>query len=146
MCRFDWSRASRRTDGPNQIAREGGQRRIAVYSTATARATARKSSLTSGAPSGTTWPQGYSATLEGSYQAYEEASRLIGIPPLASLALIFVVLQSRYRFAVLALIVMVACRLALIGAWLPLDRGPAAVDREHDGFCHACRISTRNGI
>ena len=116
--------------------------------TATARATARRSSPISAAPSPRrTWPQGYSATLEGSYQAYEEAARRIGILSLASLALIFLVLQSRYRSAVLALIIMGNVPLALIGsvaalwiAGLPLSVASMM------GFVTLAGISTRNGI
>ena len=46
-------------------------------------------------------PQGYSTRLEGTFQAQEEATLLIGALSLVSLALIFVVLYSRYRSAVL---------------------------------------------
>jgi HME family heavy-metal exporter len=136
------------TDGPNQIAREGGQRRIAVYANSDgARDRAQIIADIRSAIAGTTWPQGYSATLEGSYQAYEEASRLIGILSLASLALIFVVLQSRYRSSVLALIVMGSVPLALIGsvaahwiAGLPLSIASMM------GFVTLAGISTLNGI
>jgi HME family heavy-metal exporter len=136
------------TDGPNQIAREGGQRRIAVYANSDGtRDRAQIIADIRSAIAGTTWPQGYSATLEGSYQAYEEASRLIGILSLASLVLIFVVLQSRYRSAVLALIIMGAVPLALIGsvaahwiAGLPLSIASMM------GFVTLAGISTRNGI
>jgi HME family heavy-metal exporter len=136
------------TDGPNQIAREGGQRRIAVY--ANSDGTRDRAQIIADIRSviaGTMWPQGYSATLEGSYQAYEEASRLIGVLSLASLALIFVVLQSRYRSAVLALIIMGGVPLALIGsvaahwiACLPLSIASMM------GFVTLAGISTRNGI
>jgi HME family heavy-metal exporter len=136
------------TDGPNQIAREGGQRRIAVYANSDGtRDRAQIIADIRSAIAGTTWPQGYSATLEGSYQAYEEASRLIGVLSLASLALIFVVLQSRYRSAVLALIIMGGVPLALIGsvaahwiAGLPLSIASMM------GFVTLAGISTRNGI
>ena len=116
--------------------------------TATARGTARKSSPIFAASSPQTqWPQGYGATLEGTYQAYEEAAARIGILSLASLLLIFLVLQSRYRSAVLALIIMVNIPLALIGsvaalwiAGLPLSVASMM------GFVTLAGISTRNGI
>ena len=136
------------TDGPNQIAREGGQRRIAVY--ANSDGTRDRAQIVAdirNAIAEASWPQGYSATLEGSYQAYEEASRRIGLLALASLALIFVVLQSRYRSAVLALIIMAGVPLALIGsvaahwvAGLPLSIASMM------GFVALAGISTRNGI
>jgi HME family heavy-metal exporter len=136
------------TDGPNQILRENGQRRIAVYANSDgtrdrAQIVADIRDVLAEAP----LPQGYSATLEGTYQAYEEAAARIGILALASLLLIFVVLQSRYRSAVLALIIMVNIPLALIGSvaalWiadLPLSVGSML------GFVTLAGISTRNGI
>ena len=48
-------------------------------------------------------PQGFfTATLKGTFQAQEEASRTIGLLSLLSLAPIFAILYSRYRSAVLA--------------------------------------------
>src|SRR5262249_41482447 len=136
------------TDGPNQIAREGGQRRIAVYANSDGRRDrAQIIADIRSAIADTAWPQGYRATLEGSYQAYEEASGRIGLLALASLALIFEVLQSRYRSAVLALIIMAGVPLALIGsviahwvAGLPLSIASMM------GFIALAGISTRNGI
>jgi HME family heavy-metal exporter len=136
------------TDGPNQILRENGQRRIAVY--ANSDGTRDRAEIVAdirGALAETQWPQGYSATLEGTYQAYEEAAARIGVLSLASLLLIFLVLQSRYRSSVLALIIMVNIPLALIGsvtalwvAGLPLSVASMM------GFVTLAGISTRNGI
>ena len=136
------------TDGPNQILRENGQRRIAVYANSDGtRDRAQIIADIRDVLAGTPWPQGYSATLEGTYQAYEEAAARIGVLSLASLALIFLVLQSRYRSAVLALIIMVSVPLALIGsvaalwiAGLPLSVASMM------GFVTLAGISTRNGI
>jgi heavy-metal exporter, HME family len=136
------------TDGPNQILRENGERRIAVY--ANSDGTRDRAQIVSDIRdvlSATQWPQGYSATLEGTYQAYEEAAARIGTLSIASLLLIFLVLQSRYRSAVLASIIMVNIPLALIGsvaalwiAGLPLSVGSMM------GFVTLAGISARNGI
>jgi len=136
------------TDGPNQILREGGQRRIAVYAnTDGTRDRAQIVADIRSAIAATPWPQGYRATLEGSYQAYEEAALRIGILSLASLTLIFLVLYSQYRSAVLALIIMGSVPLALVGsvaalwiAGLPLSVASMM------GFITLAGISTRNGI
>jgi heavy-metal exporter, HME family len=136
------------TDGPNQILRENGQRRIAVYANSDGtRDGARIIADIRDVLAETRFPQGFSATLEGTYQAYEEAAARIGVLGLASLLLIFLVLQSRYRSAVLALIIMVNIPLALIGsvaalsvAGLPLSVGSMM------GFVTLAGISTRNGI
>ena len=135
-------------DGPNQIFREGAQRRIAVYAnTDGTRDRAQIIADIRAVNARTEWPQGYSTTLEGNYQAYEEAAIRIGLLSLVSLALIFVVLQSRYRSAVLALIIMASVPLALFGsvaalwiAGLPLSIAGMM------GFVTVAGISTRNGI
>jgi HME family heavy-metal exporter len=67
------------TDGPNQILRENGQRRIAVYANSDGkRDRAEIVADIRGVLAQTQWPQGYGATLEGTYQAYEEAAARIG--------------------------------------------------------------------
>jgi heavy-metal exporter, HME family len=136
------------TDGPNQILRENGQRRIAVYAnTDGTRDRAQVIADIRTAIAETAWPPGYGAKLEGNYQAYEEAASRIGFLSLISLALIFVVLQSRYRSSVLALIVMGNVPLSLIGSvtalWLTgLPLSVASLM----GFVTPAGISTRNGI
>jgi HME family heavy-metal exporter len=136
------------TDGPNQILRENGQRRIAVYANSDGlRDRAQIVADIRSVLAQTQWPQGYSATLEGTYQAYEEAAARMGILSLASLLLIFLVLQSRYRSATLALIIMVNIPLALLGsiAALWVSGLPLSV-ASMMGFVTLAGISTRNGI
>jgi HME family heavy-metal exporter len=85
------------TDGPNQIQREGTQRRIVVYGNGDGRrdlgdiATDIRRAV-----SELDFPQGYTTNLEGTFQAQEEASWRIGVLSLASLVMIFIVLYSRY--------------------------------------------------
>ena len=136
------------TDGPNQILREAGQRRIAVYAnTGGTRDRAQIIAEIRNVLAATSWPQGYHATLEGTYQAFEDAAWRIAILSLASLLLIFLVLQNRYRSFVLALIIMGNVPLALIGSvvalWLTgLPLSVASMM----GFVTLAGISTRNGI
>ena len=92
-------------------------------------------------------PEGYFVTLEGQFQAQEEAARLIGLLSIASLLLMFSVLYSRYQSTMLALMVMANIPLALIGAviglWLsgqPLSIAALV------GFITLSGISVRNGI
>ncbi len=136
------------TDGPNQILRENGRRRIAVYAnTDGTRDRAEIIADIRNVLAAMEWPQGYSVTLEGAYQAYEEAALRIAALSLVSLLLIFLVLQNRYRSAVLALIIMGNVPLALVGSvaalWvtgLPLSVASMM------GFVTLAGISTRNGI
>ena len=93
-------------------------------------------------------PQGFFASLEGTFQAQEEASRTIGILSLVSLALIFAILYSRYRSAVLAADhhgqrAAGADRLRRGAVRWPASRcrSPAMV-----GFITLAGIATRNGI
>jgi len=135
------------TDGPNQIQRENGRRRIAVFANTDGSDMARIVADIRTAISSTTLPQGYFASLEGQFQAQEEASRMIGLLSAASLVLIFVVLYTRYRSSVLALIIMGNVPLALIGsvAALWIAGQPFSV-ASAIGFITLAGIATRNGI
>ena len=136
------------TDGPNQILRENGRRRIVV-----------QGNIQGGADIGSVvdairkelasikFPEGTFAVLEGTFQAQEQASRTIGILSLVSLSLIFAILYSRYRSAVLSLIIMFSMPLALIGAvvalWLA---GQPLSVASMVGFITLTGIAARNGI
>ena len=92
-------------------------------------------------------PTGTSTKLEGTFLAQEEASRLILGLSLVSLASIFIVLYSRYRSAILALIIMGNVPLAFIGSVtaLWLSGQPLSV-ASMIGFITLTGISARNGI
>ena len=135
------------TDGPNQIQRENARRRIAVFANTDGSDMARIIADMREAIAETKFPQGYFANLEGQFQAQEEASRLIGLLSAVSLLLIFVVLYTRYRSTVLALIIMGNVPLALIGsvAALWIAGQPFSV-ASAIGFITLAGIATRNGI
>jgi HME family heavy-metal exporter len=136
------------TDGPNQIQRENGQRRIAVYGNGDgqrdmAAIIADIRRVVAEAP----LPQGYVTRLEGTFQAQEEATFRIGLLSLVSLAMIFVVLYSRYQSSVLALIIMGNIPLALIGSVVALNiAGQPLSVASMVGFITLAGISARNGI
>ena len=137
------------TDGPNQILRENGRRRIVVSGQHRGRRRmprrSSKRSARSCAP--IKLPEGSFTSLEGTFQAQEQASRTIGMLSLVSLSLIFAILYSRYRSAVLALIIMGSVPLALIGAvvalWLA---GQPLSVASMVGFITLTGIAARNGI
>lgn len=135
------------TDGPNQIARDNTRRRIVVYANTSGSDMSGVIEQVRRAVASTPLPQGYFTSLEGTFQSQEEASRLIAILALVSLTAIFVVLYSRYRSAVLALIIMGNVPLALIGsvAALSIAQQPLSV-ATMVGFVTLAGISTRNGI
>ncbi|CAO4165099.1 MULTISPECIES: efflux RND transporter permease subunit [Methylobacteriaceae] len=138
----------RETDGPNQILRENARRRIVVQANtngegdmgtivAAIREAVAKEPL----------PPGFFTSLEGTFQAQEEASRTIAALSALSLALVFAILFSRYRSAALALIIMGNVPLALIGsvAALWLVGQPLSV-ASMIGFITLTGIAARNGI
>ena len=92
-------------------------------------------------------PSGSFISLEGQFQAQEAATAQILVLSLISLSMIFLVLYSRYRSAVLAGIIMANIPLALIGSvvamWLAgVTLSVAALV----GFITLAGIATRNGI
>lgn len=135
------------TDGPNQILRENSRRRIAILANTDGSDMAKIIQAVRSTLDQAELPQGYFTRLEGQFQAQEQASQLIGLLSLVSLALIFVVLYTRYRSGVLALIIMGNVPLALIGSvailWLT---GSALSVASAIGFITLTGIATRNGI
>jgi CzcA family heavy metal efflux pump len=138
----------RETDGPNQILRENGKRRIVVLANSDGKtdmaqivADIRRLLAIN------TLPRGTFVSLEGTFQAQEEATRTIGFLSLISLAMIFAILYSRYRSTVLALIIMGSVPLALIGSAAALwwSGQPLSV-ASMIGFITLTGIAARNGI
>jgi HME family heavy-metal exporter len=134
-------------DGPNQIGRENGRRRIVVYANTDGSDMGRVVGDIRGTLAQTALPTGYFVSLEGQFQAQEQATRLIVGLSLVSLTLMFLVLYSRYRSAVLALVIMANIPLALIGSvaamWLA---GVTLSVASMVGFITLAGIATRNGI
>ena len=135
-------------EGPNQILRENGQRRIVVQANGDGRrdmsaiiADVRR------VVAATELPSGYVTRIEGTFRAQEEAAFLIGILSLASLALIFMVLYQRYQSAVLTAIILTSIPLALVGSVLALwiANQPLSV-ASMIGFITLAGIAARNGI
>jgi heavy-metal exporter, HME family len=135
-------------DGPNQILRENGQRRIVVHAnTDGKRDMAAIIADVRRIVAGVELPSGYVAQLEGTFQAQEEAAFLIGILSLVSLALIFMVLYQRYQSVALSAIILTSIPLALIGSVIALWlAGQPLSVASMIGFITLAGISARNGI
>ena len=135
------------TDGPNQIGRENGRRRIVVYANTDGSDMGKVIENIRGVIARTSLPPGTFVSLEGQFQAQEQAMNLIVGLSLVSLAMIFLVLYARYKSAVLAGIVMVNIPLALIGSvvamWLA---GVSLSVASMVGFITLAGIAARNGI
>ncbi len=135
-------------DGPNQILRENGQRRIVVR--ANTDGVRDMSAIVADIreiTSKTALPSGYITQIDGTFRAQEEAALVIGLLSLVSLGLIFMVLYQRYQSAVLVGIILTNIPLALIGSVIALwlANQPLSV-ASMIGFITLAGISARNGI
>jgi HME family heavy-metal exporter len=134
-------------DGPNQVSRDDGKRRIVLSANAQGRALSEIVEDIRKVVGESKLPEGYFITLGGQFQAQEEASRLVGLLSIVSLVLMFVVLFSRYQSVVLSALIMANIPLALVGAVLGLwlSGQPLSV-AALVGFITLAGISVRNGI
>jgi CzcA family heavy metal efflux pump len=134
-------------DGPNQIGRENGRRRIVVYANTDGSDMSRVIGDVRKAIAATPLPGSYFVSIEGQFQAQEQATRLIAGLSLVSLAMIFLVLYSRYRSSVLALVIMGNIPFALIGSVIAMwIAGVSLSVASMVGFITLAGIATRNGI
>ncbi|HEX6364217.1 MAG TPA: efflux RND transporter permease subunit, partial [Albitalea sp.] len=135
------------SDGPNQIGRENGRRRIVVTANTDGSDLSRIVGDIRAAVAKAPLPPGTFVSLEGQFQAQEEATQLIVVLSLVSLAMMFLVLYSRYRSAVLAGIVMANIPLALVGSVVAMAiAGVSLSVASMVGFVTLAGIATRNGI
>ncbi len=134
-------------DGPNQISRDNGRRRIVLSANAQERPLSDVVADVRTVLAETKLPAGYHFSIDGQFRAQEEAARIIGVLALISFGLIFVVLYSRYRSAVLAGLVIANVPLALIGSVVGLwISGQPLSIATLIGFITLAGIATRNGI
>ncbi|NBD21158.1 CusA/CzcA family heavy metal efflux RND transporter [Aquabacterium fontiphilum] len=134
-------------DGPNQISRDDGIRRIVLTGSAQGRALSEVVADIRAVLADTPMPSGLFTSLGGQFQAQEAASRLIGALSLVSLALMGAVLHMRYPSVRLCALIMVNIPLALVGAvaGLWLSGQPLSV-AALIGFVTLAGIAVRNGI
>ncbi|WCM91268.1 efflux RND transporter permease subunit [Acidovorax sp. NCPPB 2350] len=134
-------------DGPNQVSRDDGRRRIVLSANAQGRPLSDVVADIRRVVAETRLPEGTFITLGGQFQAQEEASRLVGLLSIVSLVLMFVVLYSRYQSVVLSALIMANIPLALVGAVLGLwlSGQPLSV-AALIGVITLAGISVRNGI
>ena len=134
-------------DGPNQIGRENGRRRILVYANTDGSDMHQVIDQIRQLLARQTLTPGTFISLEGQFQAQEQATRLITVLAIGSVLMMLLVLYGRYRSLTLSAIIMANIPLALIGAvaamWI------AAVElsvASMVGFITLAGIASRNGI
>jgi heavy-metal exporter, HME family len=135
------------SDGPNEIRRDDGKRRIVISANAQGRALSDVVADIRATTAQFKLPEGYFITLGGQFQAQEEASRLIALLSLVSAAMVFLVLYSRYQSTRLTLMIMGNIPLALVGAVIGLwISGQPLSIAALIGFITLAGIAVRNGI
>lgn len=135
------------SQGPNIINRDNMQRRIVVLANTQGRDMAAVIGDIQQRLSSLPLPGGAYLSYEGQFKSQQEASRLIGILALLSLAGIFVVLYSHFRSVTLAMVIMANIPMALVGSvaaiWLS-DQTLSVASLV--GFITLTGIAARNGI
>ena len=135
------------TDGPNEIIRDNGQRRIAILANTDGSDMAAIAAGIEQEIVRLNLPPGYFFSIEGDYKEQKAAMMQIGVLSLGSLILIFAILYSRYNSTVLTLIIMANVPLALVGSVIALRvTGGTLSLASAIGFITLAGISTRNGI
>jgi CzcA family heavy metal efflux pump len=135
------------SDGPNQILRENGRRRLVVYANSTGVDVKQMLSAVREQVNEVELGADSFISIEGQFLAQEHAMRLLVLLSGISFALIFLVLYMRYKSLVFASIIMSSLPMALLGAvaamWLthtPLSVASVV------GFITLTGIASRNGI
>ncbi|AWL13144.1 Cation efflux system protein CusA [Saliniradius amylolyticus] len=134
-------------DGPNQVLRENGRRRLVVYANSeNVDVEPLLGQIRSAMDEIESGPESF-ISIEGQFLAQEQAMQLLVILSALSFSMIFLVLYLRYQSVVLAGIIMCSLPMALVGAvtamWL--TQTPLSV-ASVVGFITLTGIASRNGI
>jgi CzcA family heavy metal efflux pump len=135
------------TDGPNQILRENGRRRLVVYANSTGVDVKQLLNTVRTHISEISLGPDNFISIEGQFLAQEQAMRLLILLSALSFALIFLVLYMRYQSMVFASIIISSLPMALLGAVVAmwLTHTPLSV-ASVVGFITLTGIASRNGI
>jgi CzcA family heavy metal efflux pump len=135
------------SDGPNQILRENGRRRLVLYANSENVDVEQLLARVRQQVASVELPPESFISIEGQFLAREQAMELLVVLSLISFLLIFLVLYLRYQSLVFASIIMCSLPMALVGAvaamWLtntPLSVASVV------GFITLTGIASRNGI
>jgi CzcA family heavy metal efflux pump len=134
--------------GPNVINHENVQRRIVISSNVSGRdlGTVVKE-IQDKVGESVKLPQGYFITFGGQFQSQQEATRLIGMLSMFSLAAMFLVLYTHFKSARIVIQILLNIPLALIGSVIAvyLTGGVMSI-ATLVGFITLTGIASRNGI
>ncbi len=134
--------------GPNQINREGVQRRIYIAANVSGRdLVGAVQELQRKVGEKLALPSGYYVTYGGQFESQASASKLISVLSVISLLGIFAVLYAHFRSAMFALQIMLNIPMAVIGsvAGVWIIGGTMSI-ATMVGFITLAGIASRNGI
>jgi copper/silver efflux system protein len=136
------------TRGPNTISRENVQRKIVVQANVAGRDLGSTvADIQRAVAEQVTMPAGYHVVYGGQFESQAEATRLLGVLSLLSIAAIFLILFAEFRSTRTAVLVMANLPLALIGGVIAvLLTGRVVSIASLVGFVTLFGIATRNGI
>jgi CzcA family heavy metal efflux pump len=136
------------TRGPNTISRENVQRKIVVQANVAGRDLGGTvEDIRRAVNEGVTLPSGYHVEYGGQFESQEEATRVLAVLSLVSIAAIFLILYAEFRSTRTAALVMANLPLALIGGIVAvLLTGGVVSIASLVGFVTLFGIATRNGI
>lgn len=134
--------------GPNIISRENVQRRIVVQANVSGRDLGSVvNEIQTRINNEVHLPTGFFISYEGQFQSQQEASRLIGILAIATLAMMFLVLYSHFRSGMMVAQILLNIPLAFIGGlvltWLMVGKVSIAT---LVGLIALAGIASRNTI
>ena len=136
------------TRGPNTISRENVQRKIVVQANVAGRDLGSTvKDIRAVVAQRVILPAGYHVEYGGQFESQEEATRVLGVLSLVSIAAIFLILYAEFRSTRTAALVMANLPLALIGGVIAvLLTGGVVSIASLVGFVTLFGIATRNGI
>ncbi|MFO1019359.1 MAG: efflux RND transporter permease subunit [Planctomycetales bacterium] len=134
--------------GPNTINRENVRRRITIRCNPTDRDLGSVvADIRTAIQSKVELPEGYFIQYGGQFEAQQEATRLIAVLSVVSLAGVFLVLYTLYPSARIVLQIMLALPIAFVGGVLALwMTGQSLTVAGLVGFISLGGIAARNGI
>jgi CzcA family heavy metal efflux pump len=134
--------------GPNQILRENARRRIVVQCNVAGRDLGSAiADIQRRVAESVQFPTGFFATYGGQFEAQQQATRVIGLLSLFSLAIMYLILYNLFRVHRVVICILMNIPLAMIGAvafvWFTSRTFSIA---SLMGFITLTGISLRNGI
>lgn len=136
------------TSGPNQIERENLMRRIVIsFNTSGRDLESVVNDAAKAIQAKVKLPEGYFLQFGGQYESQKEATRLVTLLGILSIAGIFLILFIHFRSSMIAAQIMVNIPLALVGSVIAIFM----TDRTFSvatliAFITLCGIASRNGI